>query len=135
MLTEYLSCGITISSSHYASIIERLRCAILEKHRGKVSDRVLFFHDNALFHKCNIVQTAVRKTGFVELNDPAYSSDIAWSNYYLFSNLKKFVHGQNFSRGDETIDTGEDYGNNLGSEFFCKNIRSSRDCWQRVLAA
>ena len=55
LLTEYLPCGTTISSSYYASIIERLRCAILEKSRGTVSDGVLLLHDNAPVHKCNIV--------------------------------------------------------------------------------
>ena len=37
LLIEHLPRGITISSSCYTSIIEWLRCAILEKRRGKVS--------------------------------------------------------------------------------------------------
>ena len=37
LLTEYLPDGTTISGSYYASIIERLRYAILEKRLGKVS--------------------------------------------------------------------------------------------------
>ena len=65
LLTDYLPGGTTISSPYYASIIEQLLCAILEKHRGKV---VLLFHDNAPVHKCNIAQTAIGKTGFIELN-------------------------------------------------------------------
>ena len=47
LLIEYLSGGTTISDPYYASIIERLRCAILEKCRGKVSDGVPLLHDNA----------------------------------------------------------------------------------------
>ena len=38
----------------------------------------------------NIVQAAIRKAAFIELNDLAYSPDIALSDYYLCSNLKKF---------------------------------------------
>ena len=41
LLTEYLPAGTTISGSYYASIIEQLRCVIVEKCRGKVSDEVL----------------------------------------------------------------------------------------------
>ena len=118
LLTEYLPRGATISGPYYASIIERLHCAILEKRRGKVSHGMLLLHDNAPVHKCNIVQAAIRKAGFVELNHPAYSPDIASSDYYLFSNLKKFLHGNNFSRDNETIDTVENYLNNLDSECF-----------------
>ena len=85
-LTECLSGGTTIRSSYYASIIERLCCAILEIHRDKVSHRALLFHNNAPVHKCNIVQTAIRKAGFIVLNHPVYSPNIASSDYYLFSN-------------------------------------------------
>ena len=118
---------LRISGPYYASIIERLRCPILEKRRGKVSHGVLLLHANAPVDKCNIVQAAIRKAGFVELNHLAYSPDIAPSDYYLFSNLKKFLRGKNFSRDDETIDTVEDYLNNLDSESFCKGIQSLRD--------
>ena len=84
MLTEYLPRGTTISDPYFVSIIERLRCAILKKRLGKFSDGVLLLHDNGSIHKCNIVQAAIRKAGFVELNHLAYSLDIALSDYYLF---------------------------------------------------
>ena len=94
LLAEYLPDGTTISGSYYASITERLCSAILEKYRGKVSDGVLLLHDNAPILKCNIVQAAIRQAAFIELNDRAYSPDIALSDYYLFSNLEKFVRGK-----------------------------------------
>ena len=77
LLSEYLLRRTTISSSYYASIIERLCFAILEKRRGEVSDEVLLLHDNVPVHKCNIVQAAIGKAGFVELNHPAYAPVIA----------------------------------------------------------
>ena len=112
-----------------------MRCAILEKRRGKVSDGELLLHDNASVHKCNIVQIAIGKAGFVELNHAAYFPDIAPSDYDLFSNLKKFLRVKNFSHSDETIDTVEDYLKNLDGEFFCKGIESLPGCWQYVVAS
>ena len=117
LLTEHLSGGTTISGPYHASIIERLRCGIPEK-RDKVSHRALLFHNNASVHKCNIIQAATRKIGIVKLNHSVYSPDIAPSDYYLFSNLNKFLRGKNFSRDDETIDTVENYLNNLHWEYF-----------------
>ena len=134
LLTEYLPRGTTIRSPNYASIIERLHCAIVEKRRGKVSDGVLLLHDDVPIHKCTVVQTTIRKAGFVDLNHLAYSPNIALSDYYLFPNLKKFLRGKNFSYDGETIDTVEDSLNNLDSEIFCKGIQSLRDRWQRVVA-
>ena len=84
LLSEYLPGGTTISDLYYASINGRLCCAILEKCRDKV---VLLVVGNAPIDKCNIVQTAIGKGGFVELNDGAYSPNIALSDSYLLSNL------------------------------------------------
>ena len=114
LLTEYLPGETTISDSYYASIIERLRCTILEKRRGK---GVLLLHGDAPIHRCNIVQTATRKAGFVELNHPAYSPDVAPSDYYLFLNLKRFLRLKNFSSDDEAVTTIEDYLTDLNSVF------------------
>ena len=110
LLNEYLPRGTTINGLYCASIIEWPHCAILEKRGGK---RLVLLHANAPIHTCNIVQTAIRKPGFVELNHPGYSLDIASCDYYLSSDLKKFPRGKNFSRDDETIDTVEDYLNKL----------------------
>ena len=120
LLTEYLPRGTTIHSPCYASIIERLRSVIVEKERGKVSHGVLLLHDNAPIDKCNIVQAAIRQTGFIELNHPAYSLDIATTNYDPLSNLKKFLRLKNLSSDDEVVTTIEDYLTDLNSEFFVK---------------
>jgi hypothetical protein len=69
------------------------------------------------------------------LNHPAYSPDIAPCDYHLFSNLKKFLRGKNFSSDNEAIGTVEDYLNDLNSEFFCQGIERLRDRWQRVAAS
>ena len=95
LLTEYLPRGTTINGPCYASIIERLRSVIVEKRRSKVSPGVLLLHDNAPIHKCNIVQAVIRQTGFVELDHPTYSPDVAPSDYHLFSSLKKFLRIKN----------------------------------------
>ena len=107
----------------------------MEKGCGKVSHGVLFLHDNAPIDKCNIVQAAIRQTGFIELNHPAYSADIAPTDYYLFSNLKKFLRLKNFSSDDEAVTTVEDYLTDLNSEFFCKGIQNLHDRWQCVVAS
>ena len=90
----------------------------MEKGRGKVSHGVVLFHDNAPTDKCHIVQAAILQAGFIELNHPAYSPDIAPSDYNLLSNLKKFLRLKNFSSDDEAVTTVEDYLTDLNSEFF-----------------
>ena len=91
LLTEYLQRGTTINGAYYASIIERLRSVTVEKGNGKVSRRVLLFHDNTPIQNCNIVQAAIRQVDFIELNHRACSLDIAPTNYHPPSNLNKFL--------------------------------------------
>ena len=127
LFTEYLPRGTTTNGSCYASIIERLRSVIVEKQRGKVIHGVLRLHDNVPIHKCKIVQAAIRQAGFIELNYPAYSLDIAPTNYHPLSKLKKFLRLKNFSSNDEAVTTVEDYLTDLNSEFFCKSLQSLHD--------
>ena len=82
----------------------------MEKRGSKV---VLLLQDNALIHKCTIVQATIQKTSFVELYHPDYSPDIAPSVDYLFLDMKKYLRGKNFSGDDETINTVDEYLNNL----------------------
>ena len=135
LLTEYLPRGTTINGPCYASIVERLHSVIVEKGRGKVSHGVLLLHDNAPIGKCKIVQAAIQRAGFIELNHPTYSLDIAPTNYHPLSNLKKFVRLKNFSSDDEAVTTAEDYLTDLNSKFFGKGLQSLHDRWQRVVAA
>ena len=123
-----------INDAYYASIIERLRSAIVEKGRGKVSHEVLLLHDNVPIGKCKIVQAAIRQASFIELNHPTYSPGLAPSDYHLFSNLKKFARLKNFCSDDKAVTTVDDYSTDLNSEFFCKGIQSLHDRWQHVFA-
>ena len=47
----------------------------------------LLLHDNAPVHASAVSKEAIRKAGFTELPHPAYSPDLAPSDYYLFPNL------------------------------------------------
>jgi hypothetical protein len=50
------------------------------KRHGKINHEVLVLHDNASIHKNSIVQAAIRKTNFSEVNHLSYSPDIAPSD-------------------------------------------------------
>ena len=88
--------------------MERLRSAIPEKRRGRVSHGVLLLHANAPVLKSNVVQAAIRQTSFTEWNHPAYSPDTTPTDYYMFSHLKKCLSGNSFKSNDEAIATVEE---------------------------
>lgn len=74
LLTDDVVGGQTMNRCYYTLLIERLRNAILEKCGENINNGVLLLHDNAPVHRSNFVQAAIRRTGLVEWNHPAFSS-------------------------------------------------------------
>ncbi|GBP65691.1 Histone-lysine N-methyltransferase SETMAR [Eumeta japonica] len=74
----------------------KAREAIVEKRRGKLSRGVPFLQDNASDHTARVSRQALKDTGFSEIDHPPYSPDLAPSDYFLFSNLKKELRGRRF---------------------------------------
>ena len=71
----------------------KLYDTISQKRLGNLSLSVWLLHDNVPVRKSLVAQQAVRDCGFLQLNQPAYSPDMAPNNCYLFRNLKSHLHG------------------------------------------
>ena len=93
---EFISHKTAITGDTYVSTMMVFRENIKRKSRGKLSAGDLLLHDNASAHKSRTSRAAIRKGGFVELNHPPYSPDLAPSDYFLFINVKKFLLGRRF---------------------------------------
>ena len=70
---------------------------IPEKRRGKLSKGILLQQDNARVHTCKIAMDAVERNGYELIPHPAYSPDLAPSDYFLFPNLKKDIRGRHLN--------------------------------------
>ena len=81
----------TITVAYYANLLDQLRTVIRDKRRGKLSKQ-----DNARVHTCKIAMDAVERNGYELIPHPAYSPDLAPSDYFLFPNLKKDISGSHF---------------------------------------
>jgi len=87
LMIDYLERGKTVTSVYYAELIRKLRSAIKEKRRGKLSHGVLLHQDNAPAHTCAVAMAAIRECGFELLSQPPYSPDLAPSDYTTCSDL------------------------------------------------
>lgn len=96
LLIDFKTEGTTVNGTYYADLLRKLRVAIKEKRRGKLSKGVLLLHDNAPVHTAAIAKAAVLECGFEEISHPPYSPDMAPSDYYLFPKLKKDLRGRRF---------------------------------------
>ena len=101
---------------YYANLLDQLRTAIRVKRRGKLSKGVLLQQDNTRVHTCKVTMDTVERNRYELIPHPAYSPDLAPSDFFLFPNLKKDICGCHFL-SDEEVMTPVEEGVN-GKDFW-----------------
>ena len=112
----------TITGVYYANLLDQLRTAIREKRRGKLAKGVLLQQDNARVHTCKVATDAVERNGYKLIPDPAYSPDLAPTDFFLFPNLKKDIRGCHFRSYEEVVTAFEERFNGKDPDFFSSRL-------------
>ena len=120
IMLDFLPKRSTITGVYYANLLAQLRTAIREKRRGKLSKGVL--QDNARVHTCKVAMDAVERNGYELIPHPAYSSDLAPSDFFLFPNLKKDIHGLHFRPDEEIVTAVKEWVNGEDPDFFSSGL-------------
>ncbi|UYV73983.1 hypothetical protein LAZ67_11001701 [Cordylochernes scorpioides] len=101
--------------------------------KGKLSKGVLFLHDNARPHtSCKTVSTII-KLGFEVLEHPAYSPDLAPSDYSLFGLLKKELKGKRFDSDEDVQKVVQDFFHTLPKSAYKEGIYKLPERWRRYI--
>ena len=109
IMMDFLAKKSTITVAYYANLLDQLRTVIHEKRRGKLSKGILLQQDNVRVHTCKIAMDAVERNGYELIPHPAYSPDLAPSDYFLFPNLKKDIRGRHFRSNEEVVAAVEEW--------------------------
>ena len=122
IMLDFLPKRSTITGVYYANLLDQLRTAIREKHRGKLSKGVLLQQDNTRVHTYKVTMDAVERNGYELIPHPAYLSDLAPSDFFLFSNLKKDIHRCHFRFDEEGVTAVEEWVNGKDPDFFSSGL-------------
>lgn len=122
LLIDFKERNTTMNGEYYAALLHRLRDAIKERRRGKLSRGVRLLHDNAPVHTALISKAAVKDCGFQEISHPPYSPDLAPSDFYLFSKLKSDLRGRRFNTDEELQAAVEEHFFNKEENYFFHGI-------------
>ena len=76
---------------------------------------------------------AVERNGFELLLHPAYSSDLAPTDSFLFLNLKKDIHGCHFRSDEEVMTAVEELVNGKHPDFFSSGLTALEYHWSKCL--
>ncbi|GBP69077.1 Mariner Mos1 transposase [Eumeta japonica] len=124
LLIDYLPKGTTMNGQYYANILAQARESVVQKRRGKLARGVLFLQDNASVHTARVSRQALKDTGFSEIDHPPYSPDLAPSDYFLFSNLKKESRGRRFVDDNQTKMAVESHFDCKEKEYFLGGLKA-----------
>lgn len=133
LLLDYLPHKTTMTGDYYSKLLGTLRDAIKQKRRGMLSRGVLLLHDNAPAHRSVIAQQAIHDCEFKQLNHPAYSPDLAPSDYYLFRHLKAHLRGTRFEDDESVKGAVESWLQGQTKDFYFKGIASLAEKWNKCV--
>ena len=117
IMLDFLPKRSTITGVYYANLLDQLITAIRENRRGKLSKGVLLQQDNERVNTCKVAMDAVERNVYESIPHPAYSPDLAPSDFFLYRNLKKDIRGLHF-RSDEVVAAVEEWANGKDPDFF-----------------
>jgi len=121
LLNDFKERNTIVNATYFASLLHKLCDAIKERRRGMLSRVVRLLYDNVPVHTAAVAKSAVKECGVDEIKHPPYSPDLAPSDCYLFSKLKKDLQGKKFDDDDVKTAVMEHFADKE-PEYFLKGI-------------
>ena len=81
----------------------------MKNAEGNSLEGVLLQQENARVHTCKVAMDAVEHNGYELI--PTYLPDLVPSDFFLFPNLKKDIHGCHFRSDEEVVTAAEEWVN------------------------
>lgn len=131
---DYLQKGTTINSDYYCALLDRLKAEIANKRPHLQKKKVLFHQDNAPCHRSMKTMAKLNELGFELLTHPPYSPDLAPSDFFLFSDLKRMLAGKKFKSNDEVIAETEAYFDEKEKSYYKSGIEKLENRYTRCIA-
>ena len=76
---------------------------------------------------------AVEQNGCELIPNPAYSPNLAPSDFFLFPNLKKNIHGLHFRSDEEVMMAVEEWVNGKDPDFFSSGLMTLEHRWSKCI--
>ena len=76
---------------------------------------------------------AVERNGYELIPHPAYSLDLAPSDYFLFPNLKKDIRGRHFWSNEEVVAPVEEWVRDTDPGFFSSRLPALEHRWSKCI--
>ncbi|CEF59506.1 Hypothetical protein SRAE_X000125300 [Strongyloides ratti] len=122
-----------VSKENDGKEINQLDQKIREKRPGLNKKKIIFHQDNAHAHTCLTSLSKISSLRYELLPNPSYSSDLALSDFYLFSRFEIFLSRRRFSSIEKLQKTVDDYSESFEENHFKKGIEAMESRWKKCI--
>jgi len=128
---ELVPNGRAVNADLYSEQLERVHQAIQQHYPALVNrGRVLLQHDNARPHVSRKAKGKIEELGGIEvLPHPAYSPDLAPSDYYLFLSMAHFLRGRTFETPEDVENGCREFFKSKPQEWYKRGIEELAQKW------
>jgi histone-lysine N-methyltransferase SETMAR len=128
---ELLTGKTTLNKDEYCRQLRELDNAIREKRPEKT--KVVFQRDNAKPHVANLTKDTIKELGWEVMVHPAWSPDLAPSDYALFRSLKDNIAEKQFEDQDDLKNYLNHFFASKSPKFYADAIRELPKRWSLVV--
>lgn len=132
---ELVPDGRAIDGKLYEEQLQRVYDALKVKYPSMVNrGQALLQHDNAPAHRSGTVKRKIEELPGIEvLPHPAYSPDIAPSDYHLFRSMSHFLRGRRFASEAEVATGLTEFFASKPPQWYQRGIECLAERWLKVV--
>lgn len=132
---EVLENNVVIDADLYCVQLDRMYMKLKEKYPALVNrKRILLQHDNAKPHTARKTKEKINELDAFELlPHPAYSPDLAPSDYHLFRSMAHFLRGRRFNNLDDVEKGCQDFFSSKDKDWYQSGIQQLVDRWIKTI--
>lgn len=132
---EFVPDGRAVDADLYCGQLDRVYKVVCNRYPQLVNrKRVLLQHDNAPAHTAKLTKAKIQELNGVEvLPHPAYSPDLAPSDYGLFRSMAHFLNGRRFNTFDEVENGCREFFDSKPKEWYRHQIELLAERWLKII--
>lgn len=132
---ELLEPRETVNASLYSQQLVRMSQVLARKRPavGVKKRKVILLHDNARPHVAKTTKETIETLGWEVLSHPAYSPDIAPSDYHLFRSMQHFLQEKNYLDFEGVRKDVDLFFASKPASFYHRGIQSLPERWAKVV--
>lgn len=133
ILIDFLEKNSTINKERYCQTLTKLKRAFKYKRKHLKDHQITLHHDNATPHSAHQTSDKIASFQWNLMPQPAYSPDLAPSDFYLFSHLKRHLRGLTFDSDDAIKNAVKLWSKSKDKQFYESAFVSWKERWQKCI--